>query len=98
MHTGKLKLADFILNKKTSALLKKLSRFFASITVSSVVLGLYFSLILIPQQILADEEQALPKNWKKISLKKLELQVKVQNHVIVITEPKRVRREIKKLK
>ena len=75
MHTGKLNLADFILNKKTSALLKNLSRFFARITVCSVVLGLYLSLILIPQQILADEEQALPKNWKKISLKKLKLRV-----------------------
>ncbi len=75
MHTGKLNLADFILNKKTSALLKKLSRFFARITVCSVVLGLYLSLILIPQQILADEEQALPKYWKKISLKKLKLRV-----------------------
>ena len=75
MHTGKLNLADFILNKKTSALLKKLSRFFARITVYSVVLGLYLSLILIPQQILADEEQALPKYWKKISLKKLKLRV-----------------------
>jgi len=60
MHTGKSNLADFILNKKTSALLKKLSRFFARITVCSVVLGLCLS--LIPQQILADEEQALPKN------------------------------------
>jgi len=75
MHTGKLNLADFILNKKTSALLKKLSRFFARITVRSVVLGLCLSLILIPQQILADEEQALPKNWKNISLKKLKLRV-----------------------
>ena len=75
MHTGKLNLADFILNKKTSALLKKLSRFFARITVCSVVLGLCLSLILIPQQILAEEEQALPKNWKKISLKKLKLRV-----------------------
>ena len=75
MHTGKLNLADFILNKKTSALLKKLSRFFARITVCSVVLGLCLSLIMIPQQILADEEQALPKNWKKISLKKMKLRV-----------------------
>jgi len=75
MHTEKLNLADFILNKKTSALLKKLSRFFARITVRSVVLGLCLSLILIPQQILADEEQALPKNWEKISLKKLKLRV-----------------------
>ena len=75
MHTGKLNLADFILNKKTSVLLKKLSRFFARITVCSVVLGLCLSLILIPQQILADEEQALPKNWKNISLKKLTLRV-----------------------
>ena len=55
--------------------MKKLSRFFARITVCSVVLGLCLSLILIPQQILADEEQALPKNWKKISLKKLKLRV-----------------------
>ena len=65
MHTGKLNLADFILNKKTSALLKKLSRFFARKTVCSVVLGLCLSLILIPQQISADEEQALPKNWER---------------------------------
>ena len=75
MHTGKLNLADFILNKKTSALLKKLSRFFARITVCSAVLGLCLSLILIPQQILAEEEQALPKNWENISLKKLKLRV-----------------------
>ena len=65
MHTGKSNLADFILNKKTSALLKKLSRFFARITVCSVVLGLCLSLIMIPQQILAEKEQALPKKWKK---------------------------------
>ena len=75
MHTGKLKLADFILIKKTSALLKKIYRFFALITVCSVVLGLCLSLVVIPQQILAYEEQALPKNWKKISLKKLKLRV-----------------------
>jgi len=75
MHTGKSNLADFILNKKTSALLKKLSRFFARITVRFVVLGLCLSLILIPQQILAEEEQALPKKWKNISLKKMKLQV-----------------------
>ena len=75
MHTGKSNLADFILNKKTSALLKKLSRFFARITVCSVVLGLCLSLIMIPQQILANEEQALPKKWKNISLKKMKLQV-----------------------
>jgi len=66
MHTGKLNLADFILNKRTSALLKKLSRFFARITVCSVVLGLCLSLIMIPQQILAEEEQALPKKWKNV--------------------------------
>jgi len=30
---------------------------------------------MIPQQILANEEQALPKNWKNISLKKMKLQV-----------------------
>jgi len=93
MHTGKLKLADFILNKKTSALLKKLYRFFVRITVCFVVLGLCLSLVVIPQPILADEEQALPKNWEKISLKKLKLQVKVQNHELVTTEPKRVGRE-----
>jgi len=75
MHTGKSNLADFILNKKTTALLKKLSRFFARITVCSVVLGLCLSLIMIPQQILAEEEQALPKKWKNISLKKMKLQV-----------------------
>ena len=39
------------------------------------MLELCLSLILIPQQILADEEQALPKNWEKISLKNLKLQV-----------------------
>ena len=72
MHTGKSNLADFILNKKTSALLKKLSRFFARITGCSVVLGLCLSLILIPQQILAEEGQALPKNCEQISLKKNE--------------------------
>jgi len=72
MHTGKSNLADFILNKKTSALLKKLSRFFARITVCSVVLGLCLSLILIPQQILAEKEQALPKNWKNIFTQKNE--------------------------
>ena len=92
MHTGKLNLTDFILNKKTSAFLKTGSCFSARITVCSVVLGLCLSLILIPQQILADEEQALPKNWEKISLKKLKLQVKVQNHELVTTEPMRVRR------
>ena len=75
MHTGKSNLADFILNKKTSVLLKKLSRFFARITVCSVVLGLCLSLIMIPQQVLAEEAQALPKNWKNISLKKMKLQV-----------------------
>ena len=75
MHTGKSNLADFILNKKTSALLKKLSRFFARITVCSVVLGLCLSLIMIPQQLLAEEEHALPKKWKNISLKKMKLQV-----------------------
>jgi len=75
MHTGKLYLADFILNKKTSALLKTGSCFSARMTVCSVVLGLCLSLILMPQQILADEEQALPKNWKNISLKKLLLRV-----------------------
>jgi len=75
MHTGKLNLADFILNKRTSALLKKLSRFFARITVCSVVLGLCLSLIMMPQQILAEEEQALPKKWKNISLKKMKLRV-----------------------
>ena len=73
MHTGKSNLADFILNKRTSALLKKLSRFFARITVCSVVLGLCLSLIIIPQQILAEKEQALPKKWKNISLKKMKL-------------------------
>jgi len=75
MHTGKSNLADFILKKKTSVLLKKLSRFFARITFCSVVLGSCLSLSLIPQQILADEEHALPKNWKNISLKKLKLRV-----------------------
>lgn len=75
MHTGKLNLADFILNKKTSALLETGSWFSARITVCSVVLGLCLSLILIPQQILAEEGQALPKNWGKNSLKKLKLQV-----------------------
>ena len=75
MHTGKLDLADIILNKKTSALLKTGSCFSARITVCSATLGLCLSLILIPQQILADEEQALPKYWKKISLKKLKLRV-----------------------
>ena len=75
MHTGKLNLADFILNKNSSALLKTGSCFSARIPVCSVVLGLCLSLILIPQQILADEEQALPKNWKKILLKKMKLRV-----------------------
>ena len=75
MHTGNLNLADFILNKNSSTLLKTGSCFSAHITVCSVVLGLCLSLILIPQQILADEEQALPKNWKNISLKKLKLRV-----------------------
>ena len=75
MHTGELNLAGFILNKKTSALLKKLSRFFARITICSAKLGLCLSLIMMPQQILADEEQALPKNWEKISLKKMNLRV-----------------------
>ena len=75
MHTGKLNLADFILNKNSSALLKTGSCFSARITVCSVVLGLCLSLILMPQQILAEEGQALPKNWEKISLKKLKLQV-----------------------
>ena len=75
MHTGKSNLADFIPNKKTSALLKKLSRFFARITVCFVVLGLCLSLIMMPQQILAEEEQALPKKWKNISLKKIKLRV-----------------------
>ena len=69
MHTGKLNLADFILNKKTSALLKKLSRFFARITVCSVVLELCLSLIMIPQQILAEKEQALPKMEKYFAQK-----------------------------
>ena len=75
MHTGKSNLADFILNKKTSALLKKLSCFFARKTVCSIMLGLCLSLVLIPQQILADEGQALPKNWENISLKKMNLRV-----------------------
>ena len=75
MHTGKLNLADFILNKRTSALLKNLFRFFARITVCFVVLGLCLSLIMMPQQILAEEEQALPKKWKNISLKKMKLRV-----------------------
>ena len=75
MHTGKLNLADFILNKNSSALLKTGSCFSARITVCSVTLGLCLILILMPQQILAKEEQALPKNWKNISLKKLKLQV-----------------------
>ena len=75
MHTGKLNLADFILNKKTSALLKTGSCFSTRITVCSAVLGLCLSLILMPQQILAEERQALPKNWEKISLKKLKLRV-----------------------
>ena len=55
--------------------MKKLSRFFARITACSVVLGLCLSLIMIPQQILPEEEQALPKKWKNISLKKMKLQV-----------------------
>ena len=75
MHTGKLNLADFILNKKTSALLKTGSCFSARITVCSATLGLCLSLILMPQQILAEEGQALPKNWEKISLKKMNLRV-----------------------
>ena len=65
MHTEKLNLADFILNKNTSALLKTVTCFSARKTVFSVVLGFCLSLILIPQQILADEGQALPKNWGK---------------------------------
>ena len=75
MHTGKLNLADFILNKNSSALLKTGSCFSACITVYSATLGLCLSLILMPQQILADEEQALAKNWKNISLKKMKLRV-----------------------
>jgi len=75
MHTGKLNLADFILNKNTSTLLKTVSCFSAHITVCSVVLGLCLSLIMIPQYILADEGQALPKNWENISLKKMNLRV-----------------------
>jgi len=75
MHTGKLNLADFILNKNTSTLLKTVSSFSARITICSAKLGLCLSLILMPQQILAEEGQALPKNWEKISLKKLKLQV-----------------------
>ena len=75
MHTGKLNLADFILNKNSSALLKTVSCFSARITVCSATLGLCLSLILIPQQILAEEGQALPKNWEKISLKKMNLRV-----------------------
>ena len=75
MHTGILNLADFILNKKTSALLKTGSCFSARITVCSVVLELCLSLILIPQQILAEEGQALLKNWEIISLKKMNLRV-----------------------
>ena len=55
--------------------MKKLSRFSARITVCSVVLGLCLSRVLMPEQVLADEEQALPKNWEKISLKKMNLQV-----------------------
>jgi len=43
MHTGKLNLADFILNKNSSALLKTGSCFSARITVCSVVLGLCLS-------------------------------------------------------
>jgi len=65
MHTGKLNLADFILNKNTFTLLKTGSSFSSLITVCSATLGLCLSLILIPQQILADEGQALPKNWEK---------------------------------
>ncbi len=72
MHTGKSNLADFILNKNTSALLKKLSHFFARITVCSVVLGLCLSFIIIPQQILAEKEQALPKKWEKYFAQKNE--------------------------
>ena len=30
---------------------------------------------MIPQQILAEEEHALPKKWKNISLKKMKLRV-----------------------
>ena len=75
MHTGKLNLADFILNKKTSALLKTVSCFSARIIICSAKLGLCLSLIMMPHQILAEEGQALPKNWEKISLKKLKLRV-----------------------
>ena len=75
MHTGISNLADFILNKNSSALLKTGSCFFARITVCSATLGLCLSLILMPQQILAEEGQALPKNWEKISLKKMNLRV-----------------------
>jgi len=45
--------------------LKTVTCFSARKTVFSVVLGFCLSLILIPQQILADEGQALPKNWEK---------------------------------
>jgi len=55
--------------------LKTGSCFSARITVCSATLGLCLSLILMPQQILAEEGQALPKNWEKNSLKKLKLQV-----------------------
>jgi len=75
MHTGKLNLADFILNKNSSALLETGSCFSARITVCSATLGLCLSLILMPQQILAEEGQALPDNWEKISLKKINLRV-----------------------
>ncbi len=73
MHTGILNLADFILNKNTSTLLKTVSCFYARITVCSVVLGLCLSLNMMPQQILADEEQVMPKNWENISFKKMKL-------------------------
>jgi hypothetical protein len=62
MHTGKLNLADFILNKNPSTLLKTGSCFSARITVCSAKLGLCLNLILMPQQILAEERQTLPKN------------------------------------
>ena len=75
MQTGKLNLADFILNKNSSALLKTGSCFSARITVCSATLGLCLRLILMPKQILAEEGQALPKNREKIWLKKMNLRV-----------------------
>jgi len=55
--------------------LKSLVRYCLRLTLCLVGLGFCFSLTFSVQQTFALEGQALPKNWKKISLQKMKVRV-----------------------